>query len=248
MDMLAFFAIAAMIGAVFALACGIASMVSNGEVLRLRSEQWMGWRVAWQAIAVLFAALLLATAAYGASPAPADCIYDYPMLTAQECRAYRARVLRAASDEERLTLLRNVNELMEARARERGTTRDDWRGLALVPPAAGDSATGDVATSGAQVAVSAAMLALIAVVAFFVFRTLWPMRNVLLMRCPETGGISFVGIERISRGREPPGVLVRSCDLWPERKDCARGCLARYDDSGPWFPVNIDQLRPFDHR
>jgi hypothetical protein len=247
MTMLAFFATIAMLGAVFALACGVAAMVSDGEVLRLRSEEWMGWRVAWQAIAVLFAALLLATAAYGSAPVRAECVYDYPMLTAQECRAYRAGVLRATSDEERLTLLRNVNERMEARARERGTTPDDWRGLALVALAAGDSAAGHVATTGTQIAVSAAMLALIVVVAFFVFRTLWPMRNVLLKRCPETGGISFVGIERVLRGKEP-AVEVRSCDLWPQRKDCARGCLARYDDSAPWFPVNIDQLRPFDHR
>jgi hypothetical protein len=242
MSMLTFFAIAAMAGAVFALACGIASMVSNGEVLRLRSEQWMGWRVAWQGVAVLLAALLLATAAYGAAPAPAECVYDYTMLTAQECRAYRAKVLRAASDEERLALLRGVNEVMDARASERGTTRDDWRGLSVdrvASPAA--------APSGRDIAGSLALLAVFAAVAYIVFRTVRPGQNVRLMRCPETGTVAFVEAENAAYGKWT-APRVRSCDLWPARKDCARGCLARYAETTPGFLVNANALRPFEPR
>jgi hypothetical protein len=242
MSMLTFFAIAAMMGAVFALACGIAAMVSNEAVLRLRSEQWMGWRVAWQAVAVLLAALLLATAAYGETPAPAGCVYDYTMLTARECRVYRDQVLKAASDEERLSLLRSVNERMEARARERGTRPDDWRGLAAIPPAAPRGAL-----SGPEIATSLALLAAIAAVAYIVLQTVRPGRNVRLMRCPETAGIAFVEAENAPYGQWT-APRVRHCDLWPARKDCARGCLARYAETAPGFLVNVNALRPFEHR
>lgn len=239
MTMLAFFAIAALLGAVFALGCGVAAMVSNGEVFHLRSEQWMGWRVAWQAIAVLFAALLLATAAYGASPAPATCVYDWTMVTPQECRAYRAQVLRAASDEERLAVLRKVEAVMEARASERGTSPDDWRGLSLAP-----LSRAGATQSGRDVAVSLALLAAVAALAFFAIRGLLPVRNMRLMRCPETGGIAFVDAE-VGKETTP---RVQSCDLWPARKGCAQGCLARYAQTTPGFLVNVDALRPFEHR
>jgi hypothetical protein len=242
MNMLTFFATAAMTGAVFALACGIASMVSNEKVLRLRSEQWMGWRVAWQAVAVLLAALLLATAAYGATPAPAECVYDYRMLTPQECRAYRAKVLRAASDEERLSLLRGVNEVMDARALERGISPDDWRGLSvdrLASPAA--------APSGRDIAASLGLLAAIAAAAFLVLKTVRPLRNARLLRCPETGGVAFVEVENAPYGKWT-APRIRSCDLWPARKECVRGCLARYAESDPGLLVNVNALRPFEPR
>jgi hypothetical protein len=68
-----------------------------------------------------------------------------------------------------------------------------------------------------------------------------------LMRCPETGAVAFVGAERVSRREgEAPAVIVRSCEFWPERKDCARGCLARYDETTPGYRVKLDALRPFE--
>jgi hypothetical protein len=239
MSMLAFFAIVAMMVAVFSLGCGIAAMVSNGKVLHHRSEEWMGLRVAWQAVAVLFAALLLATAAYGAAPAPAECVYDYTMITPQECRAYRAQVLRARSDEERLALLGKIRNVMDARARERGMAPDDWRGLSVAPLSMAGGAP-----SGRDVAVSLALLAAVVALAFFAIREFLPVRNLRLMRCPETGGIAFVDAE-VGKETTP---RVRSCDLWPGRKGCAQRCLERYAQTAPGFPVNIDALRPFEPR
>jgi len=68
-----------------------------------------------------------------------------------------------------------------------------------------------------------------------------------LMRCPETGAVAFVGAERVSRDDgKMPEVVVRSCEFWPERKDCARGCLARYDESTLGYRVRLDALRPFE--
>jgi hypothetical protein len=67
-----------------------------------------------------------------------------------------------------------------------------------------------------------------------------------LMRCPETGSVTFVGVERVSRGDgKAPELTVRRCDLWPKQKDCARGCLARYSETSPGYRVNLDALRPF---
>jgi hypothetical protein len=59
--MFALLALAAAGGAVFALACGIASMAVDGEVVHRRSEVWMGWRVAFQAVALFFATLAFVT-------------------------------------------------------------------------------------------------------------------------------------------------------------------------------------------
>ena len=58
-----------------------------------------------------------------------ECVYDYTFMTEHECRAYRMKVLKAKSEEERLSLRRDLLRTLEARARERGTTVDDWRGL-----------------------------------------------------------------------------------------------------------------------
>jgi hypothetical protein len=242
MSMLAFFALAATLGAVFALACGVAAMVSNGEVLRHRSEEWMGWRVVWQGIALLFAAMLLATAAYGAAPPPAECVYDYALLTPQECRAYRARVLKAATEDERLALLASVQEVMDARAAERGISTDDWRGLAVAPLARAGGTP-----SAADIAASLAFLVAIGAVAFLVMRSLRPLRGTRLMRCPETGGIAYVQAEPVAQGQWVTPI-VRSCDLWPGRKDCARGCMARYAETDRGLFFNVNALRPFEHR
>ena len=62
-----------------------------------------------------------------------DCVYDYTMLTDRECRAYRMKVLKARSADERLALQEEVNRLVNERARARGVAENDWRGLTLTP-------------------------------------------------------------------------------------------------------------------
>jgi hypothetical protein len=90
-----------------------------------------------------------------------------------------------------------------------------------------------------------AVLALFAVV--FVHWVLERGSRNRLMRCPETGAVAFVGAERVSRGDgKGPEVIVRSCEFWPERKDCARGCLARYDETALGYRIKLDALRPFE--
>ena len=68
-----------------------------------------------------------------------------------------------------------------------------------------------------------------------------------VMRCPETESIAFVrAVSAAGSEGKAPEVTVRQCDLWPERKDCAQGCLARYWETTPGLPVNLDALRPFE--
>jgi hypothetical protein len=99
-------------------------------------------------------------------------------------------------------------------------------------------------TSVAQI-VAIAVLALVVVA--FVRYVVEGVSRKRLMRCPETGAVAFVGAERVSRrDGEAPAVIVRSCEFWPERKDCARGCLARYDETTPGYRVKLDALRPFE--
>lgn len=99
-------------------------------------------------------------------------------------------------------------------------------------------------TSLAQVAFIA-VLALFAVM--FVHWVIERRSNTRLMRCPETGAVAFVGTEEISRGNgKEPAVIVCSCEFWPQRKDCAHGCLARYNESTSGYRVKLDALRPFE--
>jgi hypothetical protein len=67
-----------------------------------------------------------------------------------------------------------------------------------------------------------------------------------LMRCPETGAITLVGVHEATqldgKGTEP---VVWRCELWPERKICARSCLVRYKETEPGFRINLHALRPF---
>jgi hypothetical protein len=51
------------------------------------------------------------------------------MLTEQECRAYRMKVLKARSSDERVALHEGLQRFVAARASERGVSSDDWRGL-----------------------------------------------------------------------------------------------------------------------
>jgi hypothetical protein len=98
-----------------------------------------------------------------------------------------------------------------------------------------------------EIAVSIAGFAAIAAVAFFILPRLWQARNKRLMRCPETGAVAFVDTTAAARGEETAGqVTVRWCELWPERENCARGCLARYPQTSPGYRVNVKALRPFD--
>jgi hypothetical protein len=246
MNIFALLAIAAALGAVFALACGIAAMATDGAVIDRRSEAWMGWRVACQAAALLFAAVMLATSAQGAASERTDCIYDYGMITDQECRAYRAKVLRAKSDEERLALHDELHRVIDARARERGVSADDWRGLAVAPLSVSGRASAPAAVTGLEMAVLLVGLAAVVTVAFFVAHALWPVRRMRLMRCPETGTIAFVNAASMSRGEgKAPAIAVRSCELWPRRQHCARDCLERYEEAAPGFSVKVEALRPF---
>jgi hypothetical protein len=83
-------------------------------------------------------------------------------------------------------------------------------------------------------------------VALVVFARLHAIWNLRLMRCPETGSIALVDTARVARAGEAAStVTVRSCDLWPERKCCARGCLERYEETAPGGRIRVAALRPF---
>jgi len=67
-----------------------------------------------------------------------------------------------------------------------------------------------------------------------------------VMRCPDTGAVSFVRVAQAPEGRrETPKVIVSQCNLWPARKGCAQGCLVRYWESKSGLQVNLHALRPF---
>ena len=110
-------AIVAALGAIAALACGIGAMTNDGEVAHRKSEVWMGWRVAFQAAALIFLVMGFLAAAKAATPAQRECVYDYGHITAQECRAYRFKVIKAKSDAERAALRDELHKVMDARKR-----------------------------------------------------------------------------------------------------------------------------------
>ena len=91
-------------------------------------------------------------------------------------------------------------------------------------------------------------LAVTGTVVLFLAWSLWPVRNARLMRCPESGAIAYVSLrERWLPGKVAPVPSVTRCDLWPLRKPCSRGCLARYHETMPGHRVNVEALRPFEH-
>jgi hypothetical protein len=93
-----------------------------------------------------------------------------------------------------------------------------------------------------------AVLITVGAIALFVGWWLWPVRNTRLMRCPDTGAIACVHVIHVRRDEAtPPAPRVRFCDLWPLRRPCARGCLARYNETVPRSRVNVEALRPFEH-
>ena len=65
-----------------------------------------------------------------------------------------------------------------------------------------------------------------------------------LLRCPETGSVALVEVDQNARG-EPREAAVRQCDLWPRRRACAQGCLARLPETAPGCGVRLKALRPF---
>ena len=89
----------------------------------------------------------------------------------------------------------------------------------------------------------------IASLAVFALVLLWLVRvltRARLMRCPETGSVTFVRIAPAPQGEaKGAGVAVTQCDMWPDRKDCAQGCLARYPEVSPGSRVDLHSLRPF---
>lgn len=90
-------------------------------------------------------------------------------------------------------------------------------------------------------------IAMLATLALVVYRMVTQLRNLTLMRCPETGAVTLVGVEAApGRAGNAPRLTVRQCDLWPERRNCGRGCLARYPETKPGYRVNLDALRPFE--
>lgn len=86
----------------------------------------------------------------------------------------------------------------------------------------------------------------------FVAYVIWVSRQVwkdrLVVRCPESGAITLIGVECVSlRAGSPPQLAVKHCGLWPAKAGCNWGCLARYEQTVPGFLPNLSALRPFDH-
>ena len=193
---------------------------------------------------VLFAVLTAIAPAQATVPARTDCIYDYSMITDRECREYRARVLNARSEDERLALHAELRKVMETRARERDVPVDHWRGIEEASAPSVDEAPG---VGGASIAILIAGLVALVAVALFVALTLWPVRRMRLMRCPETGTIAFVEVASVPGAAGKAGSLtVRSCELWPRQGHCASGCLERCEAAAPGLHVKIAALRPFE--
>lgn len=59
MNVFAALALLAALAAVISLISGITAMVSNGEVAHRSSAEWMNWRVAFQAIALVCVAVAI---------------------------------------------------------------------------------------------------------------------------------------------------------------------------------------------
>jgi len=113
--------------AAYALAAGIVAMARDGEVAHISSQSWMGWRVAWQAIAVLFIMIGVMGTAASTAALDSDCVYDYQMMSTTECQAYRDRVLTASSTDERQALRDGLHRMLDERAA--GAPANNWRGL-----------------------------------------------------------------------------------------------------------------------
>lgn len=62
-------------------------------------------------------------------------------------------------------------------------------------------------------------------------------RRSRILRCPETGKEAEVGIDApraaVTSAFGHPLLRVKSCSLWPERRDCRQKCLAPEGGSVP---------------
>jgi hypothetical protein len=67
-----------------------------------------------------------------------------------------------------------------------------------------------------------------------------------MMRCPDTGAVSLIYVAPAAGAEKTHQVMVAHCDLWPQKKDCTRGCLARYGEAAPGWQVSLNSLRPFE--
>lgn len=65
-----------------------------------------------------------------------------------------------------------------------------------------------------------------------------------LMRCPETGGVALVEMATFSLYRRTR-LGVQRCDLWPEKKRCAQGCLALYAHTAAAQTISLEPLKRF---
>ena len=70
-----------------------------------------------------------------------------------------------------------------------------------------------------------------------------------LLRCPDSGAITLVELRE--RSNDSPhkkvaiGYQIKSCQLWPGKKDCSRECLSRCHEDAGLFGFNLAALRPF---
>ncbi len=73
----------------------------------------------------------------------------------------------------------------------------------------------------------------------------WFVSRGRLVRCPETGGLGLVEVNPApEREEHAPARRIRRCDLWPQRQDCAQGCLARHAQATAPYGVDLEALRP----
>ena len=127
MDLLTVIVLTAALAALYALAAGITAMMYDGDVAHVSSKSWMAWRVTWQAIAVLFIMVGVMATAASTAGTDRDCVYDYQMMSAAECLAYRDKVLAASSFDERQALRDELHRMLDERAA--GAPANNWRGL-----------------------------------------------------------------------------------------------------------------------
>jgi hypothetical protein len=65
-----------------------------------------------------------------------------------------------------------------------------------------------------------------------------------LMRCPETNAVTLVGVSHSARLGKGSRMEVERCGLWPEKEQCARGCLARYEETPNGLRIDSRGLDP----
>jgi hypothetical protein len=67
------------------------------------------------------------------------------------------------------------------------------------------------------------------------------------MRCPKTGAVTLVGVERTAWRDGAWAPVVCRCALWPENAGCEQRCLERFEETTAGCPVSLSALRPFGH-